>query len=790
MPDPLRPAQFIDHLEVPAEPNVFVLGCFEQRVTLWAQQHRALNLIFSLHQVGRLPKGTRVAVIGGGVAGLTVTAAAHQKECRITLFERQPLLLHLLQGNHTRWVHPRIYDWPAPGSEEAVAGLPLLDWEAGPAGDVAEQILDGFRRTAAGCRVLCGVEDVRVAPGSGPTRRVEWNGKSEEFDLVILAVGFGIERTVSPLPILSYWRDDSLHQPVMTPGIRSFLVSGCGDGGLTDLLRIRIAQFRHERLVRDLLSDAGIDSLKARLLEIEQDLPSIEESAQPAWLNERYRTLPVPPSFDMKLRDRIRKDTDATLNGTGPLPLHAGSSVLNRFLAGRLVSLGIVDYEPTQIAKIEAIPAGYEVHFGSELTRPFNHVVIRHGPEPAVKGFPSVWAHHPSFKAHGASDQTRARMWTHGFYPLLPVRPVVSFTPPQPTNPAAVGRQISEVFRTWGVPQYNFVPPPRFDGLRRMLKALGRGLVVEGPTGIGKTVTVKRALKSFVPEPPMVWRDGYDCRDQRDIESILATPFTGHLVVDNVLRLDKPEKLPLVNELVRIFQSGTRLAKITLIGERGTGDSLMEEFMQLRNCLDIFTLDRQPDEQIGQLLYAGQRESNLRFVHPEKLLKAARGSCFIAQLLCQKVANLKYIEEAPADLIDVEVDLGCIIVEMMQELEPVYRDRCLRFASLDRPTPRPGACLALLSLLARAGGDKLPLGEVARRYPDFAQTVLWLREDRLAAGVLTHLKGRLTYDPPSGILTLQDPRLGFYLQYLPWVDFARQIEHQIGIAPNGDLVFP
>lgn len=126
-------------MAVPGLSDVYVLGCFERRVTIYSQQVRALNLIYALHKAkSNFGPSTRVAVIGGGVAGLTVAAAAAYRRCRVHLLERKPQLLHLLEGNYTRWVHPHIYDWPFPGAENPWADLPILDWRAASAGEVAD----------------------------------------------------------------------------------------------------------------------------------------------------------------------------------------------------------------------------------------------------------------------------------------------------------------------------------------------------------------------------------------------------------------------------------------------------------------------------------------------------------------------------------------------------------------------------------------------------------------------------------------------------------------------------
>ena len=84
------------HMRVPGEPAVYVLGSFERRVTLYSQQVRALNLVHALTNGGHLTPGQHVAVIGGGVAGLTAAAALLHLGLNVTLLEKQADLLPLI----------------------------------------------------------------------------------------------------------------------------------------------------------------------------------------------------------------------------------------------------------------------------------------------------------------------------------------------------------------------------------------------------------------------------------------------------------------------------------------------------------------------------------------------------------------------------------------------------------------------------------------------------------------------------------------------------------------------
>jgi MoxR-like ATPase len=56
---------------------------------------------------------------------------------------------------------------------------------------------------------------------------------------------------------------------------------------------------------------------------------------------------------------------------------------------------------------------------------------------------------------------------------------------------------LEEVYETSGVPTYTFVEPTVFRRLSVALRTPGRGVVVEGPPGIGKTTAVTRALEAI-----------------------------------------------------------------------------------------------------------------------------------------------------------------------------------------------------------------------------------------------------------------------------------------------------
>jgi cation diffusion facilitator CzcD-associated flavoprotein CzcO len=182
----------------PGSDRVYFLGCFESRVTVYAQQVRALNLVSALVGEGKIRSTGKIAIIGGGAAGMAAAAAVvalRPDLQKLVLFERKPDLLHMQMQSRDRYLHPHIYDWPRNGSLQSNAGLPLLDWEADSADVVAKTLEHRFRSfQEAPCvevRTSTSVAGISIL-GSGCRVGLENGGVDQTvFDAAILSVGFG-----------------------------------------------------------------------------------------------------------------------------------------------------------------------------------------------------------------------------------------------------------------------------------------------------------------------------------------------------------------------------------------------------------------------------------------------------------------------------------------------------------------------------------------------------------------------------------------------------------------------
>jgi len=534
--------EVLDLLGTTNHRGLFVLGSSERRVTIFSQQCRALNLVEALHGTGRITEGTRVAVVGGGIGGATAAAAAAVTGAHVTIIERATELMHAQSGSHTRWIHPHLYDWPAPGWDNPAAGLPVMDWSAAYAGEVVKQLRAGWITIAEATelRVLTGATLVDVQAVDKQPIRLSWNAPgfdSSEYDVVVLAVGFGEE--VESAHSHSYWHDDDLHQV----SDLSVLISGVGDGGLADTLRVAVTGFEQHELA-DILSGPWVEHVRDEILRVESD-PDLD----PSQVTEFYLHKLNAGELTNRLRDRVERLAKVVLNGRTAAPLAHGASPLHHVLVAQLMRLGLA-YEPGVLEHVHRDGARLAVVMrrldGRLVEQEFDRVVQRHGAtESPLAAFPAIEPRltpEIAKRLTYATDRTRHPHWPDGAFAFDRVKvrkvpadagaAVTSWVRIDGDELAALAavdwsHRLLEYFDgrdpEWGdvvlgrIPRFEVVDRLASDVTERMaLPGPGTITRIGGPSGEGKSTVLMQLVISLLDgsEPPAVfWR----ATSQRDI---------------------------------------------------------------------------------------------------------------------------------------------------------------------------------------------------------------------------------------------------------------------------------
>ncbi len=109
--------------------------------------------------------------------------------------------------------------------------------------------------------------------------------------------------------------------------------------------------------------------------------------------------------------------------------------------------------------------------------------------------------------------------------------------------------RLEEVFKLSGVPTYTFVKPQEYERLLVALRTPGRGVVIEGPSGIGKTTAVTKALDEIPGGADALKLSGRRRDDRELIAALPSMDKVGVVIIDDFHRLDDPVRAEIADYL-------------------------------------------------------------------------------------------------------------------------------------------------------------------------------------------------------------------------------------------------
>ncbi|NML21797.1 hypothetical protein HHL16_12980 [Pseudoflavitalea sp. G-6-1-2] len=389
-----------DILQAMLVPNhrwTYAIGCFDKRITIYSQQIRAFNLAYALIKEQVVKKDSSVAIIGGGIAGITI-AAALCADTNVFLFERMNNLCYLQRGDNNRYIHPNIYDWPLNDEyKDDATELPFMNWSAGSGDHIVRQLDVEFNKFKDRIRIFNNREVVQVQEKSNKVE-LSFIGTGEfakktypklDFKTVIYAGGFGIEQQkYSTNPENSYWRCEALHQEQLIPteNGKRYAIVGTGDGGTIDCARAYSNAFDQGKFIKATLADHHILKFVHEMARIDKSALEAEmkhKSDPPAsgepfemseFLYEQYSEIYIEPGLIEKtLKGGRRNDKPVKLYGLSKYPLSLDTALINRYFIFILLRNGSIEYHQKKFDRNDKI----------QLESEEFHVIDRRGPVPA-----------------------------------------------------------------------------------------------------------------------------------------------------------------------------------------------------------------------------------------------------------------------------------------------------------------------------------------------------------------------------------------------------------------------
>ena len=246
-------------------PSAYSSTFFARRnISIVDQQSRCFNLCWALHKTRRVRATDHVAIIGGGISGLTCAVAlAAWTNCLVSILERDSTLLKRFRRAAHRYIHPDlnhrggsdgylVYDPHKP------TRFPFMNWSGDYAPIVAGELIRKFEHYRGSLNIALHLNTTvgkpRAVSGGVELAILGSSRPAMKFDAVVFATGFG-EEGLNPdthTNDSSYWLSGNplsyRASPLRKKGPERVLVSGNGDSAVIEIAQFLIKDFSHEHI--------------------------------------------------------------------------------------------------------------------------------------------------------------------------------------------------------------------------------------------------------------------------------------------------------------------------------------------------------------------------------------------------------------------------------------------------------------------------------------------------------------------------------------------------------------
>lgn len=343
-------------------------------------------------------------------------------------------------------------------------------------------------------------------------------------------------------------------------------------------------------------------------------------------------------------------------------------------------------------------------------------------------------------------------------------------------------KKLEDVFKTVGLPPYTYIKPPYYGEVRADITQPGKHLLIEGPSGIGKTCVVFKVFEE------LKYRQNHDflyvsCRDSAAmgvIDGFLSAASNGAptgvpvIVIDDFHLLPTARRSEIGSQLKRLSDRAFELAtppKAVLIGIPTTGVSLLSDAYDLGPRLGTYVLKRVSDIEIDKLVSEGENALEVLFEDREILLSESAGNFWLAQYICNKVCASQEIYETQEETRILTFDILGIRGRLMTELTQRYMAVAKTFAKGKKW--RPGGNKPYLEILLAICKipesvitfDKLLYVLPEKRKPGIKAVRTRIAEVLLDPAKQVDLRKQIAFDPDAGF-SIEDPLFRYFLNNL------------------------
>lgn len=341
------------------------------------------------------------------------------------------------------------------------------------------------------------------------------------------------------------------------------------------------------------------------------------------------------------------------------------------------------------------------------------------------------------------------------------------------------GLQLQEVFKLSGVPDHTFVQPVEYSRLLVALRTPGRSIVIEGPSGIGKTTAVMKAIADADLAGEII---SLSARKKADVDFIEDLPNQlplGTVLVDDFHRLNDASKRAIADLMKTLADENAEHSKLVVLGITNAGQSLIVFGKDLANRIEVIPFEANPEHKIAELIDKGEAALNIGFNIRDEIIAAAQGSFYIAQMLAYNTCIRANILESQAARVETAESYEAVKAQVMESLSRSFHDTAIAF-SRGTKLRREGRApyLHLLYWLSQSDSWSINVNREADRHPEQRGSITQVVTKGFLEELITSsadMQRVVYFEKLSATLVAQDPQFIFYIRNLSWARFAEEV---------------
>ena len=341
---------------------------------------------------------------------------------------------------------------------------------------------------------------------------------------------------------------------------------------------------------------------------------------------------------------------------------------------------------------------------------------------------------------------------------------------------------LEDVYCDSGVPKYTYIEPNEHVKTKVALRAKGRGVIVEGPSGIGKTTCIKKIIADNNMSAEFL-----SARIREDVEYIkliLSSPRNcGIVIIDDFHLLSNEIKRGFSDLLKVLADESCEDTKLVLIGINKAGEGLVQLAPDLNNRIDTIKFESNPTDKLVDLISKGEEVLNIRITNKEQLAESSFGSFHIVQMLCKTLCIMNGVTETQETNTIINTKPDEAIRNKMQELDRVFSSTIKEF-SVGNRNRRGGLApyLRLLEWLAESTNGALQMDDIYMLHPKYKASISQIA-DKGYITRLIHNNERISkvlyYDIAAKILAIEDPKFLFYIKNTSWIQIKKEMGFKV-----------